>query len=249
MLLQRLGYSDTIQINFVAERTFELHELKYSIRQAAIQNDYALANALLHEFEEKAEKNDCISKQFIVLYRTILSNTMSAQEKLHTFVEALLMTCPRFFSRPFPDVLSYEEIIIINNIASCQATLEKLSESIDLLYGLKRYYENRMVNQEEILRTQPMILYNLSNHLGRSGRYDECIEICNQGIRIARETGRCTQLDLMFYNKAWALHKRGNSEDCDVAKESIRLAICMAEAMGKPVNKEHYVQFMQAHLK
>ena len=38
MLLQRLGYSDMMHISYVTEKTLELHELKFKIRQAIIHN-------------------------------------------------------------------------------------------------------------------------------------------------------------------------------------------------------------------
>lgn len=102
-----------------------------------------------------------------------------------------------------------------------------------------------MINPEEILRTQPLILYNLSKCLGLAARYEECIETCNLGIRIARETGRCSFLERMLYNKAWSLTKRNQPGDMEQAKETVRLALYMAIAMENQTSVEHYKRFIE----
>lgn len=242
-LLQRLGYSDTIQITYVADRTFELHELKYGIRQACMQNKKEQARTLLERYILLACKDDCLSKQFIQLYETLLSDSLPPEKQLEGLINAIRLTCPNFTPNTLPDFLSFEEITIINNIAIGLADMGALDEAVELLYGLKKHYDSHMVNQEEILRTQPMILYNLSKYLGTTGKFDECIEICDTGIRIARESGRCSFLDKMFYNKGWALTKRGRVQDALAAKECLHLAICMAEAIGQDDLRKYYEEF------
>lgn len=249
MLLQRLGYSDSIIINYVDEKTLKLHELKYSIRHAVMCNQLSLARSLLDQFVSMSSCDDPISQQFIILYQTILSSDKSNQEKLDAFLSALRLTCPKFSPAALPIIISYEEIILLNDIAVYQSELGQLDSGISLLYQLKRYYERHMVNQEETLRTQLMVLYNLSKYLGKAGRYDECIEICDLGIRISRETRKCTQLDKLLYNKAWSLLKRGREQDDIIAKECIRKAVCMADALEQTALKQFYLQFMNESFK
>ena len=247
-LLQRLGYSDIIQVQFVSERTFRDHELKYCIRQAFVSKRWDEAKALLEQYISTADQNDCLSKQFILFHKTALAaTTMPLHEQLTLLAEAINLTCPRYNSESLPDFLSYDEILIINSIAICYGDLGEYDEAIRLLYALKRHYDNHMVNQEEIMRTQLLVLYNLSKYLGCASRFDECIEICDLGIRISRETKKCSQLDKMLYNKAWALIHRGRTEDLPIAKEALRLAINLAEALGTESLMKHYIQFMNQH--
>ena len=58
-----------------------------------------------------------------------------------------------------------------------------------------------------------MILYNLSKALGSAGYYDECLEICEQSIHLARKTSRCSHLGKALYNRAWALMERNQDGD------------------------------------
>lgn len=244
MLLQRLGYSDSIIINYVDEKTLKLHELKYSIRHAVMCGKLKQARSLLEQFVSMSPCDDPISRQFVILVQTILSDSNNIQEKLDALLTALQLTCPKFNQKELPIILSYEEIILVNDIAVYQAESGQLDSGISLLYQLKTNYERHMVNQEETLRTQLMVLYNLSKYLGNAERYDECIEICDLGIRISRETKKCTQLDKLLYNKAWALLKRGHEKDDIIAKECLRKAICLADALEQAQMKQFYLHFM-----
>ncbi|MBQ1372294.1 MAG: helix-turn-helix domain-containing protein [Oscillospiraceae bacterium] len=232
MLLQRLGYSDTLQVNYVPEKTLELHELKYQIRQAIIKNHREEGAALLNRFEAESDPEDCISKQFILVFKTILDDSLDHAARLERFLEAIRMTCPKFDSKELPPFLAYEEIIVINNIALCMGETGKLEEAIALLFALDRHYDCKMLNQEEILRTQLMVLYNLARFLSIAGQLDACIKICSKGIQISQETRRCSHLDRLLFYRAQALLERNQPGDFDLAEESARLAICAAEALG-----------------
>lgn len=244
MLIQRLGYSDTTLDSFVDEKTYYLHELKFQIRQAIFLNDGKLAQRLFLQFNSLVSNPTAIESQFILLCSVLIyPESYSNLERLQKLEAAIKLTCPKYGGPKFPRVLSFEEIIILNNISACLYEEGKTDDAIDILYRLKQYYESSTINTEEVLRTQPMILYNLSKFLGCSGRYNECIEICDFAIRIARETGRCPLLARMLYNRAWSLVKRNAPGDLESARESTRLAFYMASAMAQSSSVEHYRHF------
>lgn len=246
MLLQRLGYSDTILYEFVDEKTLAQHELKFEIRQALSHKDREKARLLLEEYAGNSDPNSAVDKQFIEIVRTLSSSSaIGLEEKITLLENALKLTCPRYRSGKLPKILSYEEIIILNNIANCYMNLGEYDNASAIFFHLKRYYENKMVNREEILRTQPMIFYNLSKCLGLAGKYTECIEICDTGIKIARETGRCVCLAKTLYNRAWSLNKRGLSGDHEQAKQSVKEALCMAVAMQDKASIDHFTAFIR----
>lgn len=247
MLLQRLGYADAVAMQFVSEQSFALHNLKYRIRQAVIHNQKAEGLALLDEFESLADKDNRVCQQFLLLNRTIFADDLSSQERANRFLTAIRMTRPSFDPKVFPPVLSYEEILCVNNYACYTAEAGKIEEGIEVLLALSQIYEKNSVNPEEALRTRLMVLYNLSKYLGLSGRYEECIAVCETGIHISQETSRCSHLSRLLYNKAWSLLKRGREEDRAEAKENIRLAICSAEALNKQASLQFYRNYMQAN--
>ncbi len=244
MLMQRLGYSITSLDFFTDRKDFLAHELKIQLRYAYISKDYSLARKYLEKLSGLLDNPSKIDEQFLILYQTILSKDNSAPaETLVKYENALRLTCPKYNGNYIPHVLSYEEIILLNIIATCYDEMGERDRAISIFYTLKEYYEHRIISTDEALRTQPMVLYNLSKVLGLSGRFDECIEICDLGIRIARTSGRCGVLGLTLFNRGWALIQRAFVGDIDAAKISIKQAFYFANAMGNADEAKNFSDF------
>ena len=222
MLMQRLGYSALSLDYFTDKQDFAIHELKFKIRHAYIEKDFDLCRRLLEELCALSGEQSTIDTQFISQYDTLLNQkTITVEEKLERLEAALRLTCPQYGESFAPKVLSYEEISILNNIALCYEVLEHRPRAIELLYAIKNYYDHQVCSVEEALRTQPMILYNLSANLGMAGRYDECIAVCDEAISLARRTYRYADYEKTLYNRAWSLLHRGRPGDKEEAKESL----------------------------
>lgn len=235
LLLQRLGYTDLIFDTYADEEALLAHELKFRIGRAYIEKEYTLSKELLSKFEPLVKKASQIDRQFIMLMNILLyPDRYTKEARLQELEAALCLTQPKYKSAQVPFLLSYTEIVLLNNIAISLANCGSKRAAIDILYKLVDYYDNHIVSIEEALRTQPMTLYNLSKMLGLEKRYQECIDICDKGIMLAQKTGRCTELTHMLYNKAWALINRGNSQDIPQAEELLLNAQNVATVLDQP---------------
>lgn len=239
MLMQRLGYSAMSLDFFTDKQDFLIHQTKIKMRYAYLSGDYTCVKQHLENFERLLDNPTNIDKQFLILFKTMLTQSQySNAENLESFETALKLTCPKYDTGYIPHVLSYEEIILLNNIAVCNEAKGDRDRAIFILRTLKEYYEHHMVSTDEALRTQPLILYNLSKFLGLSGRYDECIEICDLGIRIAKATGRCPYLARTLYNRGWALMRRNCAGDRNLAEISLKQAYLFSEIMDNRQDSE-----------
>ncbi len=238
-ILERLGYSSTIVDTFADQLSFQLHELKYQLRQAYVNQDMEQAKELLRKFESICPRTP-LNKQFTLLYSTIFNGpALHVEETLERLEQALRITCPKYSEQQLPKLLSYEEIILVNGIGNCFSILGRPEDAIRLYNHLKQLYDRQMVNSEEVLRTQPLVLYNLSKVLGLEGRYDECVEICDQGIRVCKSSGRATMLARLLYNKAWALEKRNQGTDRETARQCAVDAYQLARILGQERFEAH----------
>ena len=245
MLLQRIGYSDMMTESFVDEKSFVLHELKFKIRQANIEGDTQSAKELLGEFEALLTKPTIIDQQFLLHQKILLNQSNYSQdEKLELLEKAITLTQPKYRQGKLPYLLSYEEIKLLNSIALLRSGKGHRREAIDILYCILDFYDTHIVNAEEILRTEPMVLYNLSKILGLENRYDECLDICDKGILLAQKTGRCPCLHLMLYNKAWILLKKNRSEHLLKATDLANSAYYVAYALNDQKFMSHCQKFM-----
>ena len=232
MLMQRLGYS-AISMDYFTDKTdFIMHELKFKIRHAYIEEDFTLCRQLLEEFCDLPGERNHVDTQFIALYDTILNKRVVLwEETLERLEAALRLTCPKYGKDFAPKVLSYEEIVILNNIALCYKAMEQRPRAIELFYTVKNYYDRQISSPEEALRTQPMILYNLSSALGLEGRYDECIAVCDEAISLVRRTYRYANYEKTLYNRAWSLLRRNREGDREAARNSLQQAYRFAYAV------------------
>lgn len=244
MLMQRLGYSEMSLDFFTNRKEFTLYNLKFKMRQAYVFGDFDLAKGYLADFMNLCNMESPMDIQFMQLYDVLLyEDKYTLNERLAKLEQALNLTCTKYAQGKYPKVLTYEEIILLNNIAVCYAEGGNQNTAIAILTMLKDYYSSKVINMEEALRTQPMVLYNLSKYLGRNGNYDECIDACDLGIGIARKTGRCLSLHQTMYNKAWALLRRGGIGDGEIAQKTLESAIALADALGYQADCEFMKEF------
>lgn len=246
-LLQRLGLSDS-EIRILTDgEDVELAQLKFNVRQALILNDYAKARFILQRNEDAISKLDPVSRRTFDIVDAIIrsrQNEISKEEALALFENLMRIIHPQYSPDNLPVLLSYEEIILLNNIAWCYDEVGKRETAINVLYHVKEFYDSYVCDIEEALRTQPMILYNLSKLLGLAGRYDECIHICEEGIKLATETGRCADLATTYYNLAWALYYRNRVGDKDCSLQYLKMAYyaaCVIDSKNQP-RIEKYAQ-------
>lgn len=244
MLMQRLGYSVMSLDFFTDDRDFLSYELRFRITQEYVTRNYAEAKRLVQELKEILVEPTKIDEQFLILQEILLNEEKYTNEQqLEMCERAFQLTCPKYKKNYIPKVLSYEEIILLNNIAICYGRQGNYARAIAIFKAVKAYYENRVTSVDEALRTEPMILYNLSKYLGLNGQYDECIEVCDLGIRLARKTGRCTELGETLFNRGWALLSRNRAGDREAAKATLEQAIAFAEVM----DRQHDAQVMRKH--
>ncbi len=244
ILLQRLGYSATTMDFFTHKREFQIHELKFQVRQAYVARDFPRAAEYLRLLTDIISEPTNVDTQFILLHQVLINaSELSNTQQLQRLEAALRLTCPKYRANRIPVILSYEEIILINNIAICYAAEGDLAQAILMLRILVDYYDHHIAISEEALRTQPMVLYNLSKFLGQSGCFDECIEICDRGIQIARDTGRCHLLGGTLFNRGWALLHRNWDTDREAAKDDLRLAYCFASVMQQKTEMQSMGEF------
>ncbi len=247
-LLQRLGCTDMIFAGFVDKTAFHIYALKNSIRRESTFKRYEQARKLLQELQELLTAPDSLDRQFLLLHTTLLyEEDYSEGQRLARFEEALRLTCPQYREQIFPGLLSYEEIVLLNNVSVLYAERGQTDYALETLYFLKQFYEKQIVNSEEAQRLQPMILCSLSHVLRLAGRYDECIEICLSGIWQVKESGRCMELAQFLFNCAYAYLLRDASGDRDAALAYARQAFYTASIMEDQSSAKQYHDFLLEH--
>ncbi len=248
-ILQRLGLSGAELMFANNADSLLLHQLKYDIRQASILEDYARADRILTENKDWISGLEPLDKQTFetaAVLLKILRNELTDKEALNQLEALIRITCPKYTKDKPPTLMTYDEILLLNNIALKYAHLGDVETAISLLYHIKDFYDKRNCDIEETLRTEPMVLYNLSKYLGLAGRIDESIEISSQGIRLAKQTRRCSVMAKTLYNMAYGLYERNKPGDRDTSLHYVKQAYYLADILDMKQSKEHYKNYISA---
>lgn len=244
-IIQRLGMSGGEIILMANEKQLTFSRLKFDIRQAYIQENYEEAKKILRDNRDQISKLSPFDRQTfetIDILLKIRDKEYGESEALERLEAALKLTYPKYTKDILPSLFTYEEILLLNNIAIRYANLGNLKTAIDMLYHIKDFYDKRVCDIEEALRTEPMVLYNLSKYLGLSEKYTESIRVCEEGIKLAAETGRCSCLPQTYYNLSCGLYYRNRPGDMEASLEYMKLAYYSARSMMLKESKDKYAK-------
>lgn len=235
-ILQSLGFSDSEISLLVRGKDVAYYHERFQLRQAYIIGDFETAKIILEKNKEIIPTLPPFYRQTfetVDILMKIRSGELSNSEALCRFEETIRLTHSGYTKDNLPSLLTYEDILILNNIALQYAEIGERDTTIKIFYHIKNFYDSMICDIEEALRTQPMILYNLSKYLGLSKRYSECISICEEGIKLAVETGRCSHLSETYYNLSWSLYHRNRPGDKEASLYYIKLAYYTACSVMK----------------
>ncbi len=103
---------------------------------------------------------------------------------MELYMKAIHITLPDFDGKnPLRNnLLTFDEIMIINGIAILHAKSGNIMLAIQLDMWLKEYMESKIVDGTMKITKYPMIIYNLSNWFGDRNCHTEAFELANQGI-------------------------------------------------------------------
>lgn len=250
--MQRMGQSGELYDAFISAQDFEIHEKKFHIRQLILKEDFEGASQTLDELEmlirDDIEENK-LHKQFVQYMRVITENkgklTLDSLEKLESAIKITLKNYGK--TKIYNYLLTYDEIVILNNIAVAYGENEQKNKAIQIYGELKEYMEDNYINSEEKMRMYPSILYNLSKYLGLAGRYQESIDICDLGIESLNKYGRVKPLSSLLYNKAWCILKLKDNTRMEECKKTLLQAYYVEMVMGSPIKANQIKEFSLKH--
>lgn len=209
--MERLGYGIGDADVFISKEEIEIHELQFRIRQEGILHRYSRIKPLLAELETLIHKNgdDPVYLQFLTANKIFCEDKSSfPAQSIPAIENALRITVPRYGHVNLQNLfLSFDELTCLNAIALYYCENNLVSKGLQMYSEIKEYMEEKIINPEERMRLYPAIVYNMSNYLGRSGYYQECIDLCCNSIPILQKYGRAQKIYLLNYNIAWCYEK------------------------------------------
>lgn len=192
---------------------FEISEMIYEIKQALNREEIEKAKKVIAEAESMEGFRENLSMQFLLSSKAIIKMAENENpDEIHMLLEkAIRITIPDFDESKIKELpLIFNEIVIVNKMATLYAIKGDMQKSTDLFFALKTCMERHYISAEERSKMYPTILYNLTKNLGLLERYDEASELCDIA---KRECIRYSDYDTLPYitvNKACCLYVKGD---------------------------------------
>jgi len=189
---------------------------------------------ILPEFEKGLTSKQLFIVQFVEFVKIFVDKEMPHEEAIEKLYEILRMSIKEFESCAIPKYrLNYNEIHIIFGIAMKLELVSKIDCAISLYKSVVESRDNALATDEDKAVLFPALMHNLSNVLGKLGRYEESLRYCE----IARES--CISLKNyrlipnILYNMACCCRLMGEEEQ--IYQTYFIRAYHSAHAMGNKI--------------
>lgn len=230
-LFERLGTENNLFNSFVSREEMEL----YSAIQELIRN---ITDKDISKIESQVDVVELMTKDTTELEHQCLyfakgelarQRDENNDKAMELYMKAIHIALPDFDGKnPLrSNLLTFDEIMIINAIAILYAESGNIMLAIQLDIWLKEYMEGKIVDGTMKIAKYPMILYNLSNWFGDRNCHTEAFELANQGIDFCVKYGNLFFFPIFLVNKGIALAELGKIDD---GKEYLHQAITIFEA-------------------
>ena len=244
-LLQRLGCEEII-LQFSTKEELRRRELCRKIVRKLSNRDKEGVEETVRELEETVAEEDILNSQYCRFARAVLHQIegQSPKKVIKELEGALQVTKPNYKSgeEKIKGLLTYNEIVIITNIANNYAEGGDNEKALNILLGLKEYMETHVLDERELVRKYQVVIFDISNVLLAEKRYDEAIEICDLGIQKSKKNNRLHLFPYFLANKGFALLGKGEKEQ---ACRQLQKSYHMWDAMDNEEECERLVQYLK----
>lgn len=247
-LFERLGTENNLFNSFVSREEMEL----YSAIQELIRN---ITDKDISKIESQVDVVELMTKDTTELEHQCLyfakgelarQRDENNDKAMELYMKAIHITLPDFDGKnPLrSNLLTFDEIMIINAIAILYAESGNIMLAIQLDMWLKEYMESKIVDGTMKIAKYPMILYNLSNGFGDRNCHTEAFELANQGIDFCIKYGNLFFFPIFLVNKGIALAELGKIDD---GKEYLHQAIIIFEATKQKDHVQPIIDWCKLH--
>lgn len=244
-LLQRMGLPDDRYFALLSKNELEMEALQKEIVACNVTERVDEGFEKLAQFEQLADPDDQIAKQFALRSRVLLGRLdgrYTPPEQITLLMQAIRLTIPRFDLDEIEHFLyTKDEITIINQIGLAYSDDGQNKKAAEIYYQLLRYVRKHFKETLISIGVLPLVLYNYARVLDLCGRYEEGAEIAQQCRKACIQYGHYQELPRCLEVEAECRHFMGDEETskelyyqsyylCKIIEYQIGLEIVKKEA-------------------
>jgi hypothetical protein len=234
---------------FLSREDFKSIKIRNAINALIIALKYSEAEELLKALRGRPYYDEGAGLQFIKSAEATIQGYKDKWvstvyfEKLE---EALKITIQSYDEHKVARYrLTYNEIIIINEMACYFCRTEELKRGVRLLERLKESMDRFYVDEKEKIRMYPLVLYHYSKYLGHLEQRKKALAIAIEGEQLELKHRRVNLLALFAINRAYNLYKRGEIEE---SAPRFAMAYYHAAMFNDTEDQKIVAEFAERHL-
>ena len=215
-LTERLGVSLGLYNIPITQAEYRRYQIEYECIRLGAKGGTQFnekLKKLLQEYKDADKEMDSLEEQF---YKSRLAIQYEREQKFEDakdlLEESIKITIPRFTLQKKYNYrfLTREETIILINLARIQYFRNEKDSAIDILYSLKEFFENESDSHDMFAKFMPCILFNLANYEEDKNNFTAEKDLAQQGIDICIKYDKLAYLDLLLFQRGFALAKLEN---------------------------------------
>jgi transcriptional regulator with XRE-family HTH domain len=248
--MQRMGRDMNKYFSlFLSREDFKSIQIRNEINALIIAFKYSEAEELLKALRGRPYYDEGAGLQFIKSAEATIQGHkdkwVSALyfEKLE---EALKVTVHNYDEDKVARYrLTYNEVIIIDEMACYFCENKELKRGVQLFERLKESMDRFYMDEKEKMRIYPLVLYHYSKYLGHLGQRKKALAIAIEGEQLELKHERATLLGLLAINRAYNLHQLGRVEE---SVPRFAIAYYHATTFNDMDSREALTKFAKGHL-
>lgn len=185
-LFERLGTENNLFNSFVSREEMELYSAIQELIRDVTDGDIKKIEIQISKVEKLTVNISGLEHQCLLFAKgeLVKQRDKDQNKAMELMMKAIHITLPDFDGiNPLrSNLLTFDEIMIINSIAVLHAKNGKVMDAIQLEMWLKDYMEDKIVDGKMKTAKYPMILYNLSNWFGIKGCHHEAFQMADLGV-------------------------------------------------------------------
>jgi len=194
--------------------------------------DWSNAKNIITDIENGPLIKQPIVNQFVSYVKTAMDMTAPSEETISNLTKVMHMSKPNFDENKISECrMSYNEIYIALDIASCAATLGDHERAISMVQAMINSRENNKVSEEDKITIFPTLYFALAGAYKNAGRQKDALRACETAIDICREYNNLRRIPEMLFLVADCYHKLGEEEH--VYKTHLVRAYHVAYGIGR----------------
>ena len=231
-LMERLGMENNAFNLFVSKEEMELYEAIQQMTRNIADGDFVELEKQIQKVETLLGDAAELERQYLNFAKAELLRKKggTSEEVMELLMEAIHITIPQFDGKKTLEnnLLTFDEIMIINCIAVQYAEDNQVMAALRLGYWLKEYMEQKMIDGKLRTAKYPAIVYNMSNWLAKIGEHEDALKIAEEGVDFCVKYGNLMALPLLVFNKACSLAELGRKDE---AKKFFTQSVVIFETM------------------